>query len=150
MQDAEYRAWAEYSRTSYAAGKMRANGYSELEADRIADETFTRLLPLGRNSRDHYFYILELAGRKLGSLWFALQGPPENRKAFVYDVLIDENERGKGYGRTVMELAELEGGRLGAVAIGLHVFAFNTPAVKLYESLAYQVTDLSMEKRISR
>ena len=149
MRDAEYLVWAEKSRASYAADKMKANGYTREEADRIADESFTRLLPHGRKSPDQFFYVLELGGEHLGSLWFALQGVATNRKAFIYDVLIDVSARGKGFGRAIMSLAELEAKRLGAVAIGLHVFAFNTPAVKLYESLAYRVTDLSMEKRLA-
>ena len=33
---------------------------------------------------------------------------------------------------------------LGAVAVGLHVFAQNTPAYRLYQSLGYEATSLNM------
>lgn len=58
------------------------------------------------------------------------------RRLHVHSVRVDEEHRGKGYGRKVMELvirrAELEG-----YGLELRVDPDNTPAVRLYESLGF-------------
>jgi ribosomal protein S18 acetylase RimI-like enzyme len=86
---------------------------------------------------------------RVGFIWFCVRGAENNRKAFVADVIIEENFRGQGLGRQMMLALETEVRKLGLNHIGLHVFAFNTPAVNLYKSLGFEITDLSMEKKLT-
>lgn len=72
----------------------------------------------------------------MGVLWLALRdGQP-----FVYDVEVDADQRGHGHGRALMLLAEIQAHALGKHTLGLNVFADNTPAERLYESLGYETT----------
>jgi len=59
--------------------------------------------------------------------------------AWIGLVIGDAYYRGKGVGRVVMELLELECNKLNAKRIELGVFEFNIRAVKLYKKLGYKV-----------
>ena len=48
-------------------------------------------------------------------------------------------QRGRGYGRALMEAADREAQRRGAQSIGLNVFGRNDVARRMYESSGYQV-----------
>lgn len=84
----------------------------------------------------------------VGYLWFSIRGAQENRKAFICDVIVEEAQRGRGFGRKAMLLAEQEVKSLGLNEIGLHVFGVNAPAIALYESLGYKTTNLVMAKTL--
>ena len=88
------------------------------------------------------------SAQTVGFLWFAVKGPKHNQKAFIYDIVVEEQFRNQGYGRKAMKLLELEGKKLGLKEIGLHVFEFNKTAIHLYESQGYQTTDRVMSKSI--
>jgi ribosomal protein S18 acetylase RimI-like enzyme len=77
----------------------------------------------------------------------ALPGAPGRpNSAWVFDIEIDEAYRGKGYGRGLMEAAERELIGRGVTRLALNVFGYNTPAVKLYESLGFTVMSQQMAK----
>lgn len=147
MSEVEYKPWLANSQKSYALEKMKANGLTREEAEKISRESFERLLPEGLKTKDQYlFTAVNGENQNVGVVWFAAQGPSNNRKAFVFDILIDEKYQGKGYGRATMLAAEAEATKLGLKRIGLHVFGHNERAINLYKSLNYEVTDLVMEK----
>ncbi|CAM5644474.1 GNAT family N-acetyltransferase OS=Streptomyces tendae OX=1932 GN=GUR47_33185 PE=4 SV=1 [Streptomyces tendae] len=58
----------------------------------------------------------------------------------MFDVEADAPHRGRGHGRTLMLLAEARAIAAGLPLIGLNVFAGNTAAERLYESLGYETT----------
>ena len=148
MSDQEYQFWATRSKVNYAEDKKRANNYTDQEAAEIAEKSFRQLLPDGLNSKDNYLFAMKCDdGSVVGYLWFGVNGAQENRKAFIYDIIVEEEHRGKGYGRKAMLLAEEEAKKLGLKEIGLHVFGFNKTAINLYESLGYETTDLVMAKK---
>ena len=65
---------------------------------------------------------------------------------WVWDVMIDEQFRGQGFGRQAMTLAETLARREGALTIGLNVLGHNHVARELYASLGYTVTAMQMRK----
>lgn len=147
MRESDYEFWVARTRAEYRDEKMKANGYTFEEATRISEESFQKLLPQGLKTRDHYlFTVRDSSDQVLGYVWYAMQGALDNRKAFIYDIVIEAPMRGKGVGRAAMKLLEVEARKTGARAIGLHVFGHNRTAIHLYESLEYRTTDLVMEK----
>jgi ribosomal protein S18 acetylase RimI-like enzyme len=60
----------------------------------------------------------------------------------------DRPTRGRGLGRRVIELVEVEVGRLGGTTLGLSVFGTNTRTRRLYESLGYEPTSIRMRKQL--
>lgn len=149
MSKSEYDHWAPRSRKGYAEDKMRANGYTEEEAHKIAESDFQRLLPEGLETKDHHLFTIKgESDETIGYLWFLVRGAENNRKAFIADIIVEEEFRGQGLGRKAMKLLEDEVRKLGLKEIGLHVFGFNETAIALYSSLGYQTTDLVMAKKL--
>jgi ribosomal protein S18 acetylase RimI-like enzyme len=82
-------------------------------------------------------------------VWFAERGVPEPPHAFIYNIEIDETQRGKGYGKATMLALESEVRALGLHRIGLHVFGHNETAIRLYERSGYHTTNILMAKDLA-
>lgn len=149
MTEQDFQTYVSRSKVNYAKDKVRANGLTELEANEIAERDFLRLLPKGRDTPGNLLFSIKFdSDFSVGSLWISVKGPQNSRQAFVYDVFVGEEFRGRGIGREAMLLAEQEVKKLGLTEIGLHVFGFNEVAINLYKSLDYKITDLVMAKSL--
>ncbi|WP_460716131.1 GNAT family N-acetyltransferase [Nocardioides dilutus] len=106
-----------------------------------AREEHERILPQGADTPGHDFLVAldAAAGRRIGITWLF----HEELAAFVYDVEVDEAERGKGYGRALMHAAADHVRGLGIEILGLNVFGHNHVAHALYDALGYAVVDQS-------
>lgn len=150
MTQAEYDAWSERSIREYADDKVQAGTWLPAEAMERSAQSFEHLLPDGLRSKDQYLYMLEdeAAGKKVGMIWVASVLHEGKRQAFIYDIRVDEEERGKGYGKQAMlALDEVVRG-LGLDEIGLHVFGHNAIARDLYLKVGYEITDYIMVKKL--
>jgi ribosomal protein S18 acetylase RimI-like enzyme len=131
----------------YAAERARNLG-TMLEAEReVAERQTAQLLPDGVGTKNHHLWIVtEDAGERVGVLWAFVD--PERRRAFIYDIAIDEAHRGKGHGRRTLELLEEFVRPLGVTRISLNVFADNDVAIALYQKQGYRTTNLNMTKHL--
>ncbi|MFF4042296.1 GNAT family N-acetyltransferase [Streptomyces sp. NPDC001816] len=141
MGAAEFEAWLAHESEDYARVWIE-RGVPEAEAYARSRHDHERLLPHGLATEDMLFSVLEHEGVRVGTLWVSLQ----DGKAFVFDVEADGAHRGRGHGRTLMLLAERQAIAAGRRVLGLNVFAGNTPAERLYESLGYETTRYSLYK----
>lgn len=149
MPEADFDRFVEDCCASYKQDKIRANGYTDAEAQKIVERDFSEILPQGFHTKDNFFFnVINEDSQKVGTIWYRVQGANDNRKAFLLDILIDEAFRGQGFGKVAMRLLEQQAKSQGLKAIGLHVFGFNEVAIRLYESLGYRTTDLTMEKSL--
>ena len=94
------------------------------------------------------FRVIDDAGTDVGSLWIGPRAPDRPEFFWVWDVAIDEGQRGKGMGRAAMRMAEDEARAHGATELGLNVFGHNAVARRLYESLGYETTAVNMRKSL--
>jgi ribosomal protein S18 acetylase RimI-like enzyme len=147
MNELEYVEWSERSRENYCS-ELHKNGLTKEEAQKKTDDDFGRLLPEGLKSKDQFVFTIKDGVRWVGILWFGVRGAEDNRKAFIYDIELNESERGKKFGEQAMTLLEAEVKKIGLKHIGLHVFGHNLPARKLYEKLGYEITNLNLEKKL--
>jgi len=148
MNEEEFQVWYKRSGENYRDEHIK-NGLTFAEAQKKSDEDFARLLPDGRNSADQYIFSIKENGTHwIGTVWFGVRGSEDNRKAFIYDIILDDETRGKGYGKQAMLLLEVEVKKIGLRHIGLHVFGHNKIARSLYEKLGYETTNLNMEKTL--
>ena len=85
-------------------------------------------------------------GAVAGYLWCEVNR--EKRRAFLFFVVVEEAERGKGVGRAALEALVARPGSEGIKSLGLHVFAHNASALRLYESLGFRTIGLNMEKEL--
>jgi ribosomal protein S18 acetylase RimI-like enzyme len=147
MTEVEYATWCIESTDTYK-NEIIKSGFTEAEAQKKAREDFERLLPDGLKSKDQFLFTINADSSWVGILWFGVRGAADNRKAFIYDIQLNESERGKGFGKQAMILLEDEVKKLGLKHIGLHVFGHNTVARSLYEKLGYETTNVNMEKKL--
>ncbi|ARJ04469.1 hypothetical protein GCM10010988_32550 [Cnuibacter physcomitrellae] len=146
---AEWRANAE---AHYLAERIAAGDTPEYAAKRVSQSR--EYFPDGRPAEGQLvFQVVERdegSGREtvVGALWIGLLEPEQPTAWWVLDVEIDEEHRGKGYGRAAMRLAEEEARARGGDRIGLNVFGPNTVARSLYDSLGYRVTATNMTKEL--
>lgn len=145
MSDLEFSSWFIKSKDNYR-DEIHKNGSTFNEAQKKADDDMSKLLPDGKESPDQYIFAVKAKGQWVGTLWFGVRGAEDNRKAFIYDIVLDPEMRGHGLGKKAMELLEEKVKSLGLKHIGLHVFGHNTIAINLYEKLGYKITNLNMEK----
>ncbi|MEU5113931.1 GNAT family N-acetyltransferase [Streptomyces longwoodensis] len=143
LTEAEYEPWREHGLREYAQTWI-SRGVPEREALAKAEADDRRLLPHGTATENTLISVLEHEGTRVGTLWLHVEGD----RAFVYDVEADPAFRGRGHGRSLMLLAEAQAIAAGARVIGLNVFADNTPAERLYESLGYEPVGYSMAKSL--
>jgi len=68
--------------------------------------------------------------------------------AWLYDIEIAPEQRGKGYGRGLLAALERQLASLRVESLGLNVFADNPVARRLYESSGYDVTTQNMTKTL--
>jgi ribosomal protein S18 acetylase RimI-like enzyme len=149
MTAAEYESWSEKSIRSYAQDIADSSGQPfELALERARAE-YPVLLPHGlATERTWLLTVIDQAGSPVGALWI---GPHPQRPdaAYIYDIEIAEEHRGRGIGRAAMTAAEQVVTEAGISEIGLNVFGFNSTARNLYDSLGYRVVATQMTKTLS-
>ncbi|WP_112468363.1 GNAT family N-acetyltransferase [Streptomyces triticisoli] len=133
MTGAEYGPWLEQGKAAYARS-WTDRGVPADQARAKSEDDHARLLPQGPATPGMLLSVLEHEGTPVGTLWVAIT----EERAYVYDVEADERFRGRGHGRSLMLLAEAQAVAAGRRTLGLNVFAGNTPAERLYESLGYR------------
>ncbi|WP_156721523.1 GNAT family N-acetyltransferase [Streptomyces apocyni] len=141
MSDAEYGPWLAHAKEHYARDWM-AQGIPESQAYAKSEADHAAQLPDGTATDGVRLRVLEHLGTAVGTLWVTVR----DSGAYVFDVEVAEEYRGRGHGRSLLRLAEREALSAGARQIGLNVFTNNTPAMRLYASLGYQPTAYHLSK----
>ncbi|HEY8364378.1 MAG TPA: GNAT family N-acetyltransferase [Haloplasmataceae bacterium] len=118
----------------------------EEEGVDYANKVFKQHLPKGLATDNQFlFNVINELNEVVGMIWYGVNKPTE---AFISDFIIDENYRGKGYGKETMKLVEDHARNNGIKKITLHVFGHNKQAINLYEKLGYQTFSMHMAKEL--
>ena len=132
---------AEYIESQVEAGRTRA------DAESNAAKSFDSSFPDGAPAPGHaVFDVIDEAGDAVGFLWIGTDTSDDPAAWWVWNIEIDADKRGRGYGRRTMVLGEEYARSQGATTLGLNVFGTNTTARRLYETLGYETTALQMRK----
>ena len=149
MSDDEFEQWLPRMREDYAQGIAEQGGVPAETARAKAAEEIEDLFPEGLPSPLQSVYVVEADGAPVGELWVAERHEVLHRGAlWIFQVRIDEQARGRGYGREAMLLAENEARRRGLDRIALNVFGGNEAARNLYRSLGYDEQAVTMRKAL--
>lgn len=150
MTDQEFESYIERMIPEYAQEHIRAGSLAEKDALEQAREQVNGLLPAGVSTKDQYLYSIEDdAGTVVGILWFAREDRGSGPYAFVYDIMILDQFRRRGYASQAFHLLEEKVRGLGLPTISLHVFGHNSAARELYRKLGYDETHIVMSKSVS-
>ncbi len=145
MNEAELQVFLEELIPHFAREKVESGVWREEEALALSREAILRLLPDGLATADQYLYMIEEAGgSRIGYIWLYVDSG--KREAFLYEITLYEEWRGRGLGKDTMAALEEKAKELGARSVGLHVFAHNRRALTLYEKSGYHATDITMKK----
>ncbi|MET9513966.1 GNAT family N-acetyltransferase [Streptomyces sp. NPDC002994] len=148
MSESEFETWLAHTKAGYARS-LSERGLSEEAARAKCDADHAVALADGVATPDTYLGVLVRDDKVVGTLWLALRHPhPGQSGAYVFDVEIAAECRGQGLGRALLLLAEREALAAGTERIGLNVFADNTPALRLYESLGYEPVSYHLYKQL--
>lgn len=151
MTDARYREWTEQTITGFADQQIASGVMNPTAVHAYAEEQFDLLMPQGLlTDHQHVWSAFDDAAEdEVGYLWLGLR-PRDDRlpglQAYVYDVAVRPELRGRGYGRAIMRAGQERAAELGASAIRLNVFGHNAAARGLYESLGYDTVATLMHK----
>jgi ribosomal protein S18 acetylase RimI-like enzyme len=147
MKDEDLERFLVVSKDEYARDRARALDTSLDDERATAERQFAELLKDGIHTADHRLWLVTLDGNTpVGHLWVHVD--PQSRRAFIYQIRIEEEHRGKGYGKRTLELLEEELIPLGVTRISLNVFAPNHVARALYEKQGYRTTSQHMQKSL--
>ena len=151
IREPEYETWLAQTMVEYAEEKVQAGNYHPDEALQRAEQEYRELLPQGPETPgQHLFSIVDATtGDRVGVIWFAEKQRGPRLEAFIYDLLVLEPFRRRGYARAAMIAIEDEVRQLGIDRIGLHVFGHNRGAWALYDQLGYEVTNVNMAKTVA-
>jgi ribosomal protein S18 acetylase RimI-like enzyme len=146
--------WASFLALDLETGRASLRSSTPAEQERF-QETWPRTLKekfgwneAGPSTDKASLLVLEDDdGWYAGHLWLSEQvdlfsGAP---KLFVTTLAVTSQNRGRGWGRLLMERALEEARRRGIRAVALGVDARNERARKLYSDMGFDVTRMSME-----
>lgn len=144
MQQEEFEPYLERDIQEYAEEHVRNGNWKPEEALERSRKEHQQLLPNGLQSEHQYLFSIidEGSNQTLGVVWFQI----ENNQGFIYDFKINEEERGKGYGKQALRALDETLKSMNVESVGLHVFGDNVIARDLYRKMGFQVTGIFMKK----
>ena len=146
MTDEAFALWLPPTVHDLATDNVESGKWAPEDALEMAKNELAILLPQGPSTRGQLLYTVrdEASGTGVGVVWIHLRRKADKPEAYIYDLFINADQRGKGYGRATMLAAIDRARELGANCVGLHVFGHNTVARELYTSLGFVETNVMM------
>ena len=146
MTQEEYDAWRAQSVRDYAADIAKSRDLDPEAALAQSAGEFAQLLPDGLASTDMHLWTAVLEDEAVGMGWIELRQRASGVSAWIYDISLDADHRGRGLGRRLLDALHAAARDLGATSMALNVFGDNTAAIRLYETSGYTVTAQQMRK----
>ena len=147
MQQEDFERFLAREIRNYAEDHVRNGNWSPEDALERSTKEFAHYLPDGIRSQNQHLYSLSNEDdKKIGVLWVQVK----DNKAFIFDFVIDEEFRGKGYGKQALAAMDEVLVTMGVESVGLHVFGDNHIAQELYKKAGFQVTDIQMKKTLKQ
>jgi ribosomal protein S18 acetylase RimI-like enzyme len=144
MEQKDFDPYLERDIREYAEEHVRNGSWKKEEALEQSRKEHQQLLPDGLQSKNQYLFSImdDEKNKKLGVLWVNI----ENNQAFIYDFRIDDEYRGKGYGKQALMALDQKLQSMSVQSVSLHVFGDNITAQELYKKMGFEITDIHMRK----
>lgn len=97
-------------------------------------------------SPQSHLYALEYDEKIIGMVTLCIYQCPTGRKAWIEDVVVDQNHRGKGYGKLMVRKAMEEYQNRGNVTLMLTSRPSRIVANQLYQSLGFEKRETNVYK----
>lgn len=149
MTEEEFTSFLNATLEDYSRAMAR-NFKRPLNQERTNTKRRVRgLLSRGIKTRGHLLLsaVDVRAEKVVGNLW--VYADRRRKQAFLYDLVVFKRFRGMGYGRAIMKLLDATMKEMKMKTIGLHVFAENSAALRLYHKQGYKVGSFNMIKDLN-
>lgn len=147
IQQEDFDRFLERGIREYAEDHVRNGDWPAEGAIERSRKQFEHYLPDGIHSVNQYVWsIIDDHNQKIGVLWVQVR----EQKAFIFDFIIDEAFRGKGYGKQALMAMDEKLQSMKAESVALHVFGDNVAAQELYKKMGFEVTGIHMRKHFDK
>ena len=138
--------------TMYASQNVAAGRWLPEDAEATARKETEAMLSQGAATPGHFLYSIaaDEGAEAVGHLWYTSMQRGASKVAYIVQIVIKPDFQRKGYGRVALREAERLAALDGHSMIALNVFAQNTGARALYDSLGYAVMNTNMAKPLPR
>ncbi|WMT45447.1 MAG: GNAT family N-acetyltransferase [Cuniculiplasma divulgatum] len=145
LKEEEFPEYWRYSIESGMHDMQKAGFFGRDMTYEEAEKQLRKYLPDGLKTTGHHImHILNNDG-VVGNIWFEIRSKSV-REAYLWDIIIFKEHRGKGYGRQSMNELESFVKKEGVKQISLNVFPYNTVARNLYQTSGYKEAAITMLK----
>lgn len=150
MSNDDFRRSIERSIPRYADELVTRGRASPASALARSRSDFAELLPQGLATPGYQFrhVVDEPTGERVGETWYTVRSRGPVVDFWVDWIWIEPPHRRRGLATATLRRLEEEAVRLGAVEVGLNVFADNPGAMRLYEKLGYAPMSFHLLKRL--
>jgi ribosomal protein S18 acetylase RimI-like enzyme len=146
MRQEDFDRFLEREIHNYADDHVRNGNWETEDALERSREEFEHYLYNGIHTPHQYVWsIINEGNRKIGALWVEVKAG----KAFIYDFVIDEEFRGKGFGKQALAAMDEKLKAMNVESVALHVFGDNFSAQELYKKMGFIITDMHMMKKLT-
>ena len=148
IESNELAEFLAFIRPQYVAERMQADYLSRAEAEQFVTTQWARTLPQGASTAGHHLFWAreDSSVARIGLLWMFIDA--QYAQAFVYEIIVFEAFRGRGFGRELLARAEEFARAHRSCAISLNVFSPNRGAIALYTSAGFDPVSQHMSKRL--
>ncbi|WP_429676965.1 GNAT family N-acetyltransferase [Bacillus pumilus] len=146
MSQTDYDVLMEKAIQRYAEEKVLAGTWEKEESLANAEEQFDRLLPEGLQTEHHELWNFLNGEEAIGWVWLCYDPHHPQQEGFIYNFILFEAYRGKGFAKQAIAALEEQAKSLGVQKLSLHVFAHNQIARSLYEKTGFEETGIYMSK----
>lgn len=135
-----------------ARENVAAGYWGQAEAEERARKSQARTLPGGPATAGHHFFHIQdpTVNQKVGWLWLFEDQEARPPTGFIYDLAVEEPFWRRGYAEAALLALEAMARERGLESLGLHVFAHNASARRLYDKVGYTTRSLNMIKAVGR
>jgi RimJ/RimL family protein N-acetyltransferase len=145
MQQEDFDRLLERGIREYAEDHVRNGNWPAEGALERSKKEFDTLLPEGVHSKDQYVWsLVDEENNKIGILWVQVK----NQRAFIYDFMIEEAFRGKGFGKQALAAMDEKLKSMDVESVALHVFGDNITAQELYKKMGFEIAGMHMRKKL--
>ena len=109
----------------------------------LSEEAFRAIVD---SQCSHLFVMYDIDGTPVSMLTFGHYRSPTGYKAWIEDVVVDEQYRGRGYGKTMVEFAINKIRDLGAESISLTSNSSRIAANAMYKKIGFEFYETNLYK----
>jgi len=150
LRQEQFESYVQQRSESYAAECVQSRFWKTERAVERAQNYIRTLLPLGTDTPNNQIVEIIESDQIVGVLWFVIHDQMGEPSIWVHHIEIYPEFRRRGYAKQALAKLEQVAKSNDIASIGLHVFAFNSEAQALYQSLGYSVPGINMIKRLRK